>query len=369
MLKGTYNYMKKVYAFSLVLLLLLLTSCLPSKIEHPIRDVPTEKEFQALVEDLSNSTVNLFGYYMTFEVSLGSGLIFDREPSNDDMYYYYVLTNNHVVDTMTYMKVKTNQGNIEIGDIYAFPLSETDNDDIAVVRFESSYDYPLIDIKPLDTENTHIQLSVGQYVFGIDTPVSKDNFNLATNMGIISDLNSYYISHTANINPGNSGGPLFSYDGTFIGVNTQRVEIIEGETIYLIGDAIHVNKVAEIVQKRLNSVTPKLGIIIRPYDDFVSMEYEKYFGDKAADFDPYDYVPKNSSGVVIIEVNSTRASSGILERFDLVQKLNGVEIKSNEDLIAAIGTLQVGNSYIFEVVRFNEDLQIFENLELEVVIK
>jgi serine protease Do/serine protease DegQ len=127
--------------------------------------------------------------------------------------------------------------------------------------------------------------------------------------------------------------------------------------------------VAEIVQKRLNSVTPKLGIIIRPYDDFVSMEYEVYFGDKAADFDPYDYVPKGSSGVVIIEVNSTRSSAGVLERFDLVQKLNDIEIKSNEDLIAAIGTLQVGNSYIFEVVRFNEDLQKFENVELEVVIK
>lgn len=369
-MKGTYKSMKKVYAFSLVLLLLLLTSCLPSEIAHPIRDVPTEKEFQALVEDLSDSTVNLFGYYMTFEVSLGSGLIFDREPSKDGMYYYYVLTNNHVVETMTYMKVKTNQGNIEIGDIYAFPLSETDNDDIAIVRFESSYEYPLIEIKPLDTEtNTYVQLSVGQYVFGIGTPVSKDNFNLTTNLGIISDLNSYYVSHTANINPGNSGGPLFSYDGTFIGVNTQRVEIINGETIYLVGDAIHVNKVAEIVQKRLNSVTPKLGIVIRPYDDFVSMEYEAYFGDKAEDFDPYDFVPKNSSGVVIIEVNSTRSSAGILERFDLVQKLNGIEIKSNEDLIAGIGTLQVGNTYTFEVVRFNEDLQTFENLELEVVIK
>lgn len=135
------------------------------------------------------------------------------------------------------------------------------------------------------------------------------------------------------------------------------------------GDAIHVNKVAEIIQRRLSNVTPKLGIIIRPYDDFVSMEYEAYFGDKAADFDPYDYVPKNSSGVVIIEVNSTRSSAGILERFDLVTKTNGVEIKSNEDLINAIGTLQVGNTYTFEVVRFNEDLQIFENLELEVVIK
>lgn len=61
-----------------------------------------------LVEDLSDSIVNLFGYYMIFEVLLGLGLIFDREFLKDGMYYYYVLMNNYVVDIMIYMKVKIN---------------------------------------------------------------------------------------------------------------------------------------------------------------------------------------------------------------------------------------------------------------------
>src|SRR5690554_2251766 len=185
--------MKKVYVALLGALLLLLTSCLPAPVDHPVRDEPTESEYQTLVEDLKDSIVNLIGYYMTFELSLGSGLIYHKEPSKDDMYYYYVVTNNHVVSSMSHMLVKTNQGNEEIGDIYAVPTQENDRDDIAIVRFESAFDYPLIDIMPLTSEKrTSIQLAIGQTVFGIGTPVSKDNFNLSSNLCIISDLSSNY---------------------------------------------------------------------------------------------------------------------------------------------------------------------------------
>ena len=360
--------MKKVYVALLGALLLLLTSCLPAPVDHPVRDEPTESEYQTLVEDLKDSTVNLIGYYMTFELSLGSGLIYHKEPSKDDMFYYYVLTNNHVVQSMSHMIVKTNQGNEEIGDIYAFPTKETDNDDIAIVRFESRFEYPLIDIIPYNDTQKVVQLSIGQYVFGIGTPVSKDNFNLSSNLGIISDITTNYISHTANINPGNSGGPLFSYDGTFIGVNTQRVEVIDGEVIYLVGDAIHVNKVSEVITRRIADVTPKLGIVIVPYEEFVTLEYEEIFGDKAEDFDPYDYVPTNSYGVSIIEVNSTRPSYNVLQRFDLIQGLNGQTVENTEDLVAAIGTIESGRTYQFDVLRFNPETNQFEKLNLEVFI-
>src|SRR5690554_1114299 len=148
--------MKKIFIPILVVFLLLLTSCLPVKVDHPLREVPTETEYQELVNSLKDSTVNLIGHYITFELSIGSGFIYDREPSKDGYYYYYVLTNNHVVDAMSHMVIKTNQGNTEIGDIYAFPVEETDTDDIAIVRFESNYDYPMINILPLDDEqNIH----------------------------------------------------------------------------------------------------------------------------------------------------------------------------------------------------------------------
>ena len=361
--------MKKIFLLCLGLSLLILVGCLPLESEHTIRDEPTDAEYQALVESLKDSTVNLIGYYMTFELSLGSGLIYHKEPSKDDMYYYYVVTNNHVVSSMSHMLVKTNQGNEEIGDIYAVPTQENDRDDIAIVRFESAFDYPLIDIMPLTSEKrTSIQLAIGQTVFGIGTPVSKDNFNLSSNLGIISDLSSNYISHTANINPGNSGGPLFSYDGTFIGINTQRVEIIEGETIYLIGDAIHVNRVAQVITRRISEVTPRLGITIVPYAEFVGLNYAEEFGEQGEDFNPYDYVPQSSFGVTIIEVASTRSSFGILERFDLIQAVNGVTITSNTDLFTAIGTISSGRTYNFEVLRFNQETRAFDRLILEVII-
>lgn len=359
--------MKKIFTILLASVLILLTGCLPQDVDHEIRPKPTELEYQAMVEDLKLSTVTLIGYYMEFQFSLGSGMIFDKQPSKDGMYYYYVITNNHVVQSMTHVIVRTQQGNDEVGDIYAFPILETDKDDIAIIRFESAYDYPIIPILPYH-DNQPIKLSIGQHVFAIGTPIQLDNFNLVSNLGIISDLNTFYISHTANINPGNSGGPLFSYDGTFIGINTQRVEVIDGETIYLVGDAIPANKAASIIRTRIKEVTPKLGIVIVPYDEFVAIDYEQDFGEKGEGFDPYDHLPKDAFGVVIIEVNSTRPSYGIIQRYDLIQKVNGIEVKNNTDIMHALGTIESGKIYQFEIVRFNEETDAFDTLKLEVAI-
>ncbi|WP_162146875.1 S1C family serine protease [Acholeplasma granularum] len=362
--------MKKILLIIISFSLIMLTGCMADEIEHQLRDKPTSLEYQELVASLKDSTVSLIGYQLEFEVGLGSGLIYDKEPSKDDKYYYYVVTNYHVVSAMSYVEVVTNQGNIEFGDIYAYTLdSETDNDDIAIVRFESSYDYPLIEILPLNEEQAiQVQLKVGQFVFGVGTPVDKINQNLSTNLGIITDLSQTYVSHSANINPGNSGGPLFSYDGTFIGINTQRVEVIDGETVYLINESIHVNKVAEVIKRRLSQVTPKLGIVIMSYIDFVTDDYIARYGDKAKGFNPLDHVKNGLAGVVVTTVNQTRASFGILEKYDVILEANGIRVTNNEQLGAALNGIESGRTYEFLVSRKNKETNIYEQINLEVII-
>ncbi|MFA5692099.1 MAG: S1C family serine protease [Acholeplasmataceae bacterium] len=366
--------MKKIFVFLLIFLSSsTYQSCSFEKIDNPLREPYTEEEFNLLVEDLKLSVVTMLDYYLDFDLGLGSGMIFKKEEASPNTYYYYVLTNNHVVEGVTRIMIKTAFDTLEEGDIYAFPSDDEmtrGNEDIAIVRFESSFEYPLIPIIPYEDENTHVQLSVGQTVFGIGTPTEEENHNLVTNLGIITNLSNSFISHTANINAGNSGGPLFSSDGTFIGVNTQRLETLRDrdmELVYLINDSIDVNQTAKMIKRRLDGVTPKIGIQIVTYSNFISIDYS-VFGDEGMLFDPYDHVPVNEVGVVIIEVNSTRSSSGILQRYDLIKKVDGKTVVSNEQLIDMLSPIIKGKTYTFEVIRKNEVTNKFETKVLDVTI-
>lgn len=353
------------------LMILLLTGCLATPIEHPIRSYPSELETQAQINSLRNSTVGVIGYYMEFELSLGSGMLFYKEPSPSGKTYYYVVTNQHVVNSMTHVVIRTWYERDELGDIYAYPSTvPNDYEDIAIIRFESDFEYPVVDIIPFSREkNTQVQLSIGQTIFGIGSPIEPKNLNNVTNFGVISALPLNYISHTANINPGNSGGPLFSYDGTFIGINTQRIEVVNKETIYLMSESIHVNQVSKMIKTRLDQVTPKLGVTVVGYNDFVGMDYVEEFGDKASDFDPYDHVETNRHGIVVIDINSTRPSFGKLENYDLIVGINGTLIPVEDGVnffSKALQPIDEGNTYELNVVRYNEDLGQF--IELVVVI-
>ncbi|MBN3490862.1 trypsin-like peptidase domain-containing protein [Acholeplasma equirhinis] len=362
--------MKKILSlFYLGCFIFLLVGCIPKPIEHPEREHPTVLQFQTLTNNLKASTVALLGHYMEFDLGLGSGSIFHREEVPGG-YLYYVVTNNHVVDGVTHVKVQTAFDRIELGDIYAYPTGTSipDHEDIAIVRFMSEFDYPMIDIIPLQEENMRIQVTKGMTVFGIGTPINEANFNLVTNLGIVSGIDSMFIGHTANINPGNSGGPLFSYDGTFIGINTQRIEKYYGETVYLMAEAIHVNQVAKMIETRLNAVTPKLGVHLVASTDFLSTNYVEWFGERAQDFIAADKIDTDYEGIVIIDINSTRPSYGQFEIYDLITHFENQPVTKNEELIGLIGEVKSGMTYHFTVRRFDQNLGQYKNVVVTVEI-
>ncbi len=71
------------------------------------------------------------------------------------------------------------------------------------------------------------QLKEGDSVYTIGYPLQilmdkfLDDFKPTLTNGIVSALrtDNWDIQHTASISPGNSGGPLFSQDGTLVGIN------------------------------------------------------------------------------------------------------------------------------------------------------
>lgn len=365
--------MKRIISFLIILLFTFTLIGCSNNIELSIIDDYTESEFNELVEKLKLSTVLIEEYYLDYNLGHGSGLIYYREELDNNTYRYYVLTNNHVVKYGTRVVIKTYYKEEE-GDVYASYDGDKDipdNEDIAIIRFDSNIDYPLIDIIPFN-EKKYLEVYKGQKVFAIGTPSYVENYNLVSNIGVISSISRNFISHTTNINAGNSGGPLFSIDGTFIGVNTQRIEYLENknnELVYLISDSIDANQVAYMINKRLKEVTPRIGISILDYEKFININYQDITDGKNVIFDPFLYVPHGESGVVVLEVNSTRPSYGILNRYDLIKEVNGNPVYNVSQLAQEIGTISEGNTYEFKVIRKNPITNQFDNINLTVIIK
>ncbi len=151
----------------------------------------------------------------------GSGVIYKI-----DNQYGYIMTNYHVVDESTSIKIKFfNEeeltGKVMGGDKWL---------DIAVIRVEKQ-DY----MKKAEIGSSE-ELRMGDTVFAVGTPVDEEYFNTITR-GIVSGVerkvtvsveskNDWVmkaIQIDAAINPGNSGGPLFNGKGELVGINSVKL--------------------------------------------------------------------------------------------------------------------------------------------------
>lgn len=160
--------------------------------------------------------------------SVGSGMIFHREAVSGG-YRYYVLTNYHVVEDRSELRIYFGDDEDEIIAEVAVQASKTY--DLAVVTFISNKDITPITFGDPNT------VDAGDFVIAIGNPTGYDFFRSVT-FGMVSYNNrelsgesSIYIQHDAAINPGNSGGPLFDMNGKVIGVNTIKIVDTDVENI------------------------------------------------------------------------------------------------------------------------------------------
>jgi len=144
----------------------------------------------------------------------GSGVIVDPKG--------YIITNNHVVETATKIKVSIG-GNPEE---YIARLIGTDPEgDIAVIKIDGDRPFPYAKI------GNSQSMKVGDWVLAIGSPFGLE---LSVTAGIISATGrtfngargdapsrfSDYLQTDASINQGNSGGPLVNLNGEVVGINS-----------------------------------------------------------------------------------------------------------------------------------------------------
>ncbi len=234
--------------------------------------------------------------------ALGSGFVISKEG--------LILTNNHVVEKATEIKIK-----LQTGKEYDAKLVGRDpKTDLALIKVKPDKDFP----KP-EALGDSDALRVGDWVMAVGNPFGLGH---TVTTGIISAKSRIlgagpyddFLQTDAAINPGNSGGPLFNMDGEVIGINTAIIAQGQG-----IGFAIPVNMAKELLPqlKKGKIVRGWLGIMIQD----ITPELAKSFG------------IKNDKGVLISDiVKGSPAEKAGLMRGDVILRFDDKEIENAHKL-------------------------------------
>jgi len=291
------------------------------KRRNPLLEDPAFQRFFGERFSLPNET----------QLSLGSGVIVSREG--------YILTNDHVVEGVSDIKVTLFDGRTVPGKIVG---SDPDTD-LAVVRVNANGLTPI-------TFGLSDQAKVGDIVLAIGDPFSVGQ---TVTMGIISAVGrelgpstpfSNFIQTDAAINPGNSGGALVDTNGNLIGVNTlifSRSGGYQG-----IGFAIPVSLAKRVMEQIIETGSVTRG----------------WFGVEVADITPElaeSLGLKGTEGAIIgaIERGSPAERSG-MRLGDVIVAVNGKSVANSTATLNAIAGVTPGMSVPVKVMRRNRDVTL-----------
>lgn len=279
--------------------------------------------------------VSDYYFFLPREVEgVGSGVIVN---SNG-----YILTNSHVVRDG---KAKSLEVLFEDGEkVPGKVLWSDQNLDLAIVKVDKT-GLPAVKLGDSD------RLEVGEIAIAIGNPLGLE-FQRSVTAGVVSGLNrtisvenitmNDLIQTDASINRGNSGGPLFNHKGEVIGINTVKVGNAEG-----LGFSIPINSAKYIINEVVNTghyepVT--LGIRGLNPDEF------------SAAFNIENSDLKN---LIVIEVlpGSPAEAAGI-QQFDIIKKINGVEIRTREDIGKELHKFKNGDKIKLTLIRDNREMEV-----------
>ena len=265
------------------------------------------------------------------ERGLGSGVIISPDG--------YILTNNHVVDKATEIKVLLSDKRQLSGKV----IGTDPKTDIAVIKIDAS-GLPTIAL------GDSSKLEVGDYAFAIGNPFGVGE---TATMGIISatgrnglSIEDYedFIQTDAAINPGNSGGALLNSRGELIGINTAILS--GGGGNQGVGFAIPINMAKYVMDEIL-----KHGKVVRGY---IGVGIQEVTPDLAKAFHA---TPEKGALVGNVDPNSPGAKAG-LQRGDVILELNGQPVEGPNDLRLKVGTMAPGTTVRLKVNRNGESRDV-----------
>lgn len=273
------------------------------------------------------------------EQGLGSGVIIS--PTG------YIVTNNHVVDKATTLKVTLSDGR----DFPAKVIGTDPQTDVAVVKINAN-DLPTMPFANSDSTR------VGDLCFAIGDPfgqahtvtmgiVSAKGRNLRESLGQIQD----FIQTDASINPGNSGGALINARGEMIGMNTM---ILTGGGASFGGEGGNIGigfAVPSNLAKQVMDQLMKGGKVSRGYIgvtlEAVNPELAQQFG------------LKDTHAAVITQVVPGKPGDKAgLKVGDAIVAIDGQKVEDSNDLTLKVTEHAPGSSVALSVIRNGEPMKV-----------
>jgi serine protease Do len=245
----------------------------------------------------------------------------------------YVVTNNHVVDNATDIKVTLKDGR----ELKGVVVGRDEATDLAVIKVDGK-GFPFVDF-----ENS-ARPRVGDWVIAIGNPFGLGGTATA---GIISaygrnlqDQSSTFVDYIqidAPINRGNSGGPTFDIYGRVIGVNTAIFSPSGGSVG--IGFAIPAD-VADAVTKQLIAG----GKVTRGYMGATIQNVTPEIADSLG-------IGGRKGALVAEVVPGQPADKAGLQPGDVVLSLNGKSVGNSSELTRLVAQSHAGDTLHLDVLR------------------
>lgn len=243
----------------------------------------------------------------------------------------YVMTNAHVVDNATEIRVGLNdQREFQATLVGADPAS-----DIALLKLDAE-DLPVARMGNSDN------LKVGEWVLAIGSPFGFEN---TATQGIVSALarslpdDTYvpFIQTDVAVNPGNSGGPLYNTDGEVVGVNSQIYSRSGGYQGLSFAIPINVAmSIADQLKDKGFATRGWLGVSIQNVDQALARSFGL----------------SKPSGALVAQVggNSPAGKAGLVSG-DIILEFNGQEVAYSSALPPLVGAIAPGTTVGMLVLR------------------
>jgi serine protease DegQ len=257
-----------------------------------------------------------------------------------------IVTNNHVVEGVTKVKIAFADGTRVDGDVVATdPLS-----DLAVVRAARTN---------LPAATFADQLPpVGSLAIAIGNPLGFEN---SVTAGIISGTGRAIpgaaqdapalidlVQTDAAISPGNSGGALVGGDGRIIGVNVAYIP--PEASAVSIGFAIPAPTVKDVVEQLLAT-----GKVLHAY---LGVQPAELTPQIAEQFN----LSRDTGALVVDVVADGPAGAAGLEAGDVITAIGGVQVNTVEDLLGALRKHRPGEKVDVRIVRGSDERTISATL-------
>ncbi len=280
--------------------------------------------------------MGFFGTSSTSEAE-GSGIILSADG--------YVVTNYHVVDGATTVKVMLNTG----AEYEAKLIGKDEQTDLAVIKIEPKEQ---LVVATMGDSNA---LEVGERVVAIGNPMGLEFFGSVTE-GIVSGVNrSIYVdSRTMNliqtdaaINSGNSGGALINTRGEVIGINSVKIAYsgIEGMGFAIPSTEAKVI-IADILEYGYVKGRPVIGISTRDVTPYMAQAYSW------------------PQGVQVMEVSSETAKNAGLQQGDIITEVEGQKVTDSETLNKIKNEYSPGHHLKMKVFKYASGMTV----DIEVIL-